>query len=194
MSKPSESVLYLQNTWHGLSFWFTHPWSYSSKINLNIFISETFRYASCLLLSLDQGCQTDSTKGPEAADFCSNQSSKHNLTNQLSEHSDPLIKWVQSGELLPGWNKNLQPHGPFGSFPCLPAKILHCCRFSRTLAVAHATSLSYSRCQIVDPKFLKSLTFFVCSVYNFISPLDSHAQFHCAVLLWLTNIPLLSRT
>ena len=46
-----------------------------------------------------------------AAGFCCNHSSTRNLTNQLSEDSDQLIKRVQSGVLFLGWNKNLQRHG-----------------------------------------------------------------------------------
>lgn len=44
-----------------------------------------------------------------AAGLCSNQTSTHILTNQLSDCSDQLIKCVSSGVLLHGWNKNLQP-------------------------------------------------------------------------------------
>lgn len=40
VSKSSRSVLYLQNNWNALSLWFTHPWSHSSKMNLNIFICD----------------------------------------------------------------------------------------------------------------------------------------------------------
>ena len=52
-------------------------------------------------LPLEQRFQADSTKGRVAAGFCSNQSSTHGRTNQLSEVSDQFIKWAQSGVF--GW-------------------------------------------------------------------------------------------
>ena len=61
---------------------------------------------------LDPGCPNYTTKGRVAEGMCSNQSSAHSLTNQLSGRSVRLIKWDQAGVLLLGCNKIQPPHGP----------------------------------------------------------------------------------
>lgn len=48
-----------------------------------------------------------------------NQSSACSLTNRLSGDSGQLIKWVQSGVQLLGWNRNLPAHGVDSGPICL---------------------------------------------------------------------------
>lgn len=83
-------------------------------------------------LYLNQGFPYYSTKGHVAAGYCSNQASTYSLTNQLSEDSVQLIKWLLRRSLV---HLLVEQHDWSTIFPIQPWHI--CCCFWKGMDMRH---------------------------------------------------------